>query len=94
MLGNAEAESGLNPAAIGPHGTSAGLFQEHNSPSDDRMTRMMATLGANWRDPFKQFDYAWREQMNRDRGWFGAAGSVKDRTNSWEDSFEKPTRGA
>ena len=40
MLGNAEAESGLNPAAIGPHGTSAGLFQEHNSPSDDRMTRM------------------------------------------------------
>ena len=90
MLGNAEAESGLNPAAIGDHGTSAGLFQWHA----DRMARMQATLGADWQDPVKQFDYAWREQMNRDRGWFGAAGSAKDRTNSWEQSFEKPANPA
>ena len=85
MLGNASAESGLNPLAVGDHGTSHGLFQWHNS----RWRTLQAALGARANDPIAQLDYAISRQRARDPGWFDA-GSVSGLTNRWETGFEKP----
>jgi hypothetical protein len=88
MLGNAFAESYLNPGAVGDNGRSFGLFQEH----DDRMTAMFRDLGSRARDPLAQLDFAFKEQMARDPGFFARQGSVHDLTNDFERSFERPAR--
>src|SRR5487761_1550752 len=89
MLGNASAESGLNPSARGDYQngipTSFGLFQWH----DSRMRSMLSALGSRGKDPLAQLDYAIARQRARDPGWFGP-GSVKDLTNRWETGFERP----
>ena len=86
MLGNAFAESYLNPGAVGDNGQSFGLFQEHG----DRMRAMFGALGARARDPLAQLDFAYKEQMARDPGFFTRQGSVGDLTNDFERSFERP----
>jgi hypothetical protein len=82
MLGNALAESGLDPNRVGDNGTSFGLFQEHN----DRMTAMLRALGQRANDPIAQFDFAYWEQMQRDPGWFKRHTDAND----FERSFERP----
>jgi hypothetical protein len=86
MLGNAFAESYLNPNAIGDNGRSFGLFQEHG----ERMTAMFRDLGIRARDPLAQLDFAFKEQMARDPGFFTRQGSVGALTNDFEQSFERP----
>lgn len=88
MIGaGAFAESYLNPAAVGDNGTSFGMFQEHGA----RGTAMLGALGPNWRnDPLGQLDFAFKEQQQRDPGWFQRGGSAGDLGNDWERGFERP----
>jgi Phage tail lysozyme len=85
LLGNAFAESGFDPMASGDHGTSHGLFQWHN----DRWTALQSALGKRASDPLAQLDYAVKEQMQRDPGWFKRQGNL---TNDFEHGFERPSR--
>lgn len=89
ILGNADAESSLNPAARGDHGTSLGMFQWHGA----RGQEMLRALGDRAGDSLAQLDYAVKDQMRRDPGWF-APGSVTDLTNRWETGYERPASPA
>ena len=58
IIGNIQAESEFNTAAVGDHGTSFGMCQWHN----ERGTAMKAMAGSNWASNLTgQCEYLWHE---------------------------------
>ncbi|WP_312795544.1 phage tail tip lysozyme [Tianweitania sp.] len=84
MLGQAHAESGFNPNAIGDNGAAFGLFQHHAARGGGR-----ALLGQGVQG---QLEHAWRELETSERGTLAklqSATNVRDATRA-AIGFERP----
>ncbi|WP_349295233.1 phage tail tip lysozyme (plasmid) [Thioclava sp. 'Guangxiensis'] len=90
IVGNASAESALNPLAIGDGGTSFGLFQHHA----DRGAGLLSSVGGlgGLGNINGQLDYVWKELLTSESGVLErlkASTNVTDATAAFT-GFERP----
>ena len=90
ILGNASAESGFNPAAVGDGGTSFGLFQHHAGRGQGLLGAVggMGGLG----DVQGQLQYVWQELMTTEMAAMKrllSSTDVRGATEAWA-SYERP----
>lgn len=90
IVGNASAESALNPLAVGDGGTSFGLFQHHA----DRGAGLLSSVGGlgGLGDINGQLEYVWKELLSSEGGVLErlkASGNVNDATAAFT-GFERP----
>ena len=95
LIGNAIAESGLNPTILGTADNkgSRGLFQPHSSRLDALKQRAQ-NMKADWRNPFMQINQAVHElntTHKKARGNFYTATQASD---AIMNHFEKPSKAA
>ena len=95
LIGNAIAESGLNPTILGTADNkgSRGLFQPHSSRLDALKQRAQ-NMKADWRNPFMQINQAVHElntTHKKARGNFYTATQASD---TIMNHFEKPSKAA
>lgn len=89
IMGNASAESGFNPLAVGDQGNAFGLFQWN-----DRRHNLFDFIGGqqNLGDIQKQLEFAWHELMTSENGPFRrlmASTNVREATEAFA-GFERP----
>ena len=90
IMGNAQAESGFNPFAVGDGGTSFGLFQHHAA----RGRGLLGAVGgkAGLGDIGAQLEYVWQELLTSESGVLKrlmTSTNVKDATSAFV-GFERP----
>ncbi|MBC9246746.1 hypothetical protein H4P12_08475 [Paracoccus sp. 11-3] len=90
VMGNASAESGFNPLAVGDSGNAFGLFQWN-----DRRNNLFDFIGGqqNLGDIQKQLQFAWHELMTSENGAYQkllASSTVREATAAFA-GFERPS---
>lgn len=90
IMGNAAAESGFDPRAVGDNGTSFGLFQHHAGRGRGLLDAVGGKAGLG--NIQAQMEYVWKELMTTESAAMRklmAATDVRGATEAWV-GFERP----
>ena len=96
VMGNMEAESGYDPAAVNSSSGASGLCQWLGQRKTALMNKAQS-MGKDWRDTDVQLAYLWEEMDNEWQGktykqWLNEinnAGNVEEGAAKWEEVFER-----
>lgn len=90
IVGNLMAESGLNSAAVGDHGTSGGIAQWHKERWD-QLKAFAESRGKPWTDLGTQAEFIWHELNSSKKHVLNAlqnSNSIEDASFVWGDQYE------
>jgi hypothetical protein len=91
-MANVEAESSFDIGILGDGDTSGGLFQHHDSPQDQRFTKMVKAAGGpnKWRSNWRgQVDFALNEPAGQQYRSLSFS-SPEQASKWWTINFEIP----